>query len=287
MRTKTIAVIGATGQQGGAVVDALLERGTVAVRALVRDPLSEKAKALASRGVELVTGDLTESATIDAVLEGADAAFAMTTPSFTEGAGIEIVTGKAIADAAQRTGLPHLVYSSVGGAERSTGIEHFESKRRVEEYIESLGLHATFVRPVYFMENLLAMGVSVEDGTVVVRQPLPDGIPLQMVSVRDIGRVAASILLDGTAFEGKSIEIAGDELTGTQIAAAFGAAAGLASRYEALPLAAVAEMGDTAVMFDWFAKLPAYRADFAGTRELSPGTLDLAQWIKAVGWSVA
>lgn len=165
----TIAVIGATGQQGGSVVNALLERGGVTVRALVRNPESEKAQALAARGVELVTGDLTKPESIDSVLAGADAAFAMTTMGGPGGTDFEVSTGKAVADSAQRVGLPHLVFSSVGGAERHTGIGHFESKRRAEEYIESLGIHATFLRPVFFMENLLGMGVSVEDGTVVVR----------------------------------------------------------------------------------------------------------------------
>lgn len=283
--SSTIAVFGATGQQGGSVVDALLEREGVTVRALVRDPDGEKGQALAARGVELFPGDLTNPESIDAVLTGADAAFAMTTMGGPGGTDFEIATGKAVADAAQRTGLPHLVFSSVGGAERSTGIGHFESKRRVEEHIESLGLHATFVRPVYFMENLLGMGVSVEDGTVVVRQPLPDEIPLQMVAVRDIGRVAAPILLGGTAVEGGSVEIAGDELTGSQIAAVFGDAAGLPSRYEALPLESLAGMGDAADMFEWFTKLPAYQADFETTRQLDPEVLDLKAWIAAIGWT--
>lgn len=283
--TPTITVIGATGQQGGSVVDALLERGNVTVRALVRNPEGDKGKALAARGVELVQGDLTKPESIDKALTGADAAFAMTTMAGPGGTDYEIAAGKEVADAAKRTGLPHLVFSSVGGAERNSGIDHFESKRRVEEHIESLGIHATFVRPVFFMENLLGMGVSVEDGTVVVREPLPDGIPLQMVAVRDIGRVAAAILVSDTAVEGASVEIAGDELAGSQIAAAFGDAAGLPWRYEELPLAALARMGDAATMFEWFANLPAYQADFAATRELDPKVLDLKAWIAQVGWS--
>lgn len=280
-----IAVIGATGHQGGSVVDALLEHDGVHVRALVRDPEGEKGRALAARGVELFPGDLTDPQSIDAVLAGADAAFAMTTMAGPGGTEFEIATGTAVADSAHRAGLPHLVFSSVGGAERNTGIGHFESKRRVEEHIESLGIHATFVRPVFFMENLLGMGVSVEDGTVVVREPLPDGIPLQMIAVRDIGRVAAAVLLGGTSVEGGSVEIAGDQLTGSQIAAAFGEASGLPSRYEALPLEAIAAMGDAANMFAWFAKLPAYQADFAATSELDPEVLDLPEWIAHVGWN--
>src|SRR5450755_3553116 len=120
------------------------------------------------------------------------------------------------------------------------------------------------------MDNLSGFMTSVEDGQVVVRMALPDGIPLQMVAVRDIGRAAAAILLGGTAVEGDSVEIAGDTLTGSQIAKAIGAYAGLPARYEALPLEAIASFGDTAEMFRWFAETPAYQADFEATRGLVP-----------------
>ena len=274
---RRIAVIGATGQQGGAVVDALLEEG-LGVRALVRDPGSSAAQALHARGVELVTGDFAAPASLDALLSDVDGVFAMSTPA--DGTDVEVTAGKTIADAALRAGVPHLVFSTVGGAERETGIAHFESKRRVEEYIETLGLHATFLRPVFFMENLTGFGASIENGEVVVRLPLPDGIPLQMVAVRDIGRAAAAILKGGTAVEGESVEIGGDALTGTQIATAIGTHLTRPSRYEAIPLAAVASFGDTADMFRWFSETPAYQADFAATKSLVPDVLDFAAWLK-------
>ena len=271
-----IAVIGATGKQGGSVVDALLDEG-FGVRALVRDPGSPASHALRARGVDLVTGNLTDSASLDSLQIGADGVFAMSTP--VDGTDVEVAAGTAIADSALRVGVPHMVFSTVGGAERETRIAHFESKRRVEEHIEKLGLHATFLRPVFFMENLTGFGVSIEAGEIVVRLPLPDGIPLQMVAVRDIGKAAAAILKGGTAVEGSSIEIGGDGLTGTQIAAAIGAHLALPSRYEAIPLAAVASFGDTADMFRWFAETPAYQADFAATKALVPDVLDFPAWL--------
>ncbi len=277
-----IAVIGGTGKQGGSVIDALLPSGA-RVRALVRDPHAPAAQALADRGVELSVGDLGDAASLDALFAGVDAAFAMTTP-LDGGTDRETANGIAIADAAARAGVPHLVFSSVGGAERESGIPHFESKRRVEEHIEALGIHHTFLRPVLFMDNLSGFMTSVEDGQVVVRMALPDGIPLQMVAVRDIGRAAASILLGGAAVEGDSVEIAGDTLTGSQIAKAIGAYAGLPARYEALPLEAIASFGDTADMFRWFAETPAYQADFEATRALVPDALDLPSWLAASGW---
>ncbi|NEN05387.1 NmrA/HSCARG family protein [Diaminobutyricibacter tongyongensis] len=280
-----IAVVGATGKQGGSVVDALLARGA-RVRALVRDPDKPAAQSLADRGVQLSIGDLGDAASLDALFDGVDAAFAMTTP-LEGGTERETEVGIAIADAAARVGVPHLVLSTVGGAERESGVPHFESKRRVEEHIEALGIHHTFLRPVLFMDNLSGFATSVEGGEVVVRLALPDGIPLQMVAVRDIGRAAAAILLGGTAVEGESIEIAGDTLTGSQIAKTIGAYAGLPARYEALPLEAIAAFGDTADMFRWFAETPAYQADFEATRALVPDALDLPAWLAASGWHLA
>lgn len=278
--TETIAVFGATGQQGGSVIDALLPKGA-RVRALVRDPQSEAAEALEARGVELAAIDLDRPETASAALAGIDAFFFMTTPGRSGDIGAEVVQGKTLADAAKTAGVARIVFSSVGGAERHTRIPHFDTKREVEEYLLSLGLDVAIVRPVFFMENLTFMGAGIENGEVILRMPLPDGIPLQMVAVRDIGTVAAA-LLDPDARKG-AIEIAGDERTGTQIAEAIGAATGLPARYEALPADALGDY-DAARMFEWFTELPAYQADFEATRALAPELLDLPGWLAVTGW---
>ena len=196
-------------------------------------------------------------------------AFAMTTP-LPGGTEQETATGIVIADAAARADVPHLVFSSVGGAERDSGVPHFESKRRIEEHIEALGIRHTFLRPVLFMDNLSGFMTSIEDGEVVVRMALPDGIPLQMVAVRDVGRAAAAILLGGTAVEGGDVEIAGDTLTGSQIAKAIAAYAGLPARYEALPLEAIASFGERSRDVPLVRRDTAYQADFEATRALVP-----------------
>ena len=121
------------------------------------------------------------------------------------------------------------------------------------------------VRPVFFMENLQFMA-DIEGEEVVSRMPLPDQIPLQMVSVRDVGQSAAAALIDPHSVAGGAVKIAGDELTGSQIAAAIGEAAGKPGRYEALPLEVMADQLDAQAMFAWFTELPAYRADFPATR---------------------
>ncbi|WP_299957423.1 NmrA/HSCARG family protein [uncultured Modestobacter sp.] len=281
-----VAVVGATGQQGGATARALLDAGAQ-VRALVRDPDAAAAQALAARGVELARADLRDPESLRAALRGADRVFAMTTFADERGVDGEVEDGRALADAVAAAGAGHLVYSSVGGAERHTGVPHFESKRRVEEHIEALGLPATFLRPVFFMENLTGQGPSVEDGTLVVRLPLPGDVPVQMVAVADIGAAAAATLLDPSRVPGGAIELAGDELTGDQVAQVFGAAAGLPARYEALPLAVLGGDEDMTAMFTWFTQRPAYQGDLAGTRALVPGVHDLDGWLVDTGWTPA
>ncbi|MFF1632900.1 NmrA/HSCARG family protein [Leifsonia sp. NPDC058248] len=282
IETPTIAVFGATGKQGGAVIDALLPTGA-RVRALVRTLGSERAEALAERGAEVVYADVEDPASLAPALTGADAFFFITTPANPHGIEGETEMGIALADAAALAGVGHVVYSSVGGAERHTGIPHFESKRRVEEHLETLDLRATFVRPVLFMDNFGLRGVSVEDGQVVVRQVVPEEVPMQMVAVRDIGLVAAAVL-QGADVTGGAIEIAGDERAGNEIAAAFGLHLGLPARYEALPIGVLGGSFDATAMFEWFAKPPSYQADFAATRGLDPDVLDLPGWLAATAW---
>lgn len=282
----TIAVFGGTGQQGGSVIDSLLTRGAH-VRALVRNPESDRAQALADRGVELARVEIDDAASLSAALKGVDAFFFMTTPAGHTLSDIEGETqqGIALVDAAVSAAVPHVVFSSVGGAERDSGVPHFESKRRVEQHLEKSGLRATVVRPVAFMDNFTVMGPSVENGEIVLRWLLPDHIRLQLVSVRDIGQISASFLLGAAEAPGGAIEIAGDELTGSQIAAAFGEHAGLPARYEALPLQVLGDDADAQAMFRWFAETPAYQADIKAVKAIEPSAWDLPTWLRSSGWT--
>jgi uncharacterized protein YbjT (DUF2867 family) len=282
----TIAVFGGTGKQGGAVIDALLSRGAH-VRALVRNPESARAQALTDRGVELARVEIGDAASLTAALKGLDAFFFMTTPEGHTLSDIEGETrqGIALADAAAAAAVPHVVFSSVGGAERDSGVPHFESKRRVEEHLQQSGLRATLVRPVAFMDNFTFMGPTIEDGEIVLRMPLPDHIRLQLVAVRDIGQISASFLLGTAEAPGGTIEIAGDERTGSQIAAAFGEHAGLPARYEALPLQVLGDNADAQAMFRWFAETPAYQADIEAVKAIEPSAWDLPTWLRSSGWT--
>lgn len=276
------AVVGATGQQGGATARALLARGA-RVRALTRNPDGDAGRDLRDAGAEVVAADIEDPASLRRAFAGAGGVFAMTTFDGPRGTDGEVEHGRVLGDAAVAAGVPHVVYSSVGGAERHSGVPHFESKRRVEEHLEGLDLRVSLVRPTFFMDNFAGfMPPSVEDGTLVLRMPLPGDVPLQMVAVDDIGTVTAAVLVDPDRLEGGAIEIAGDELTGERIAAAHGEHAGLPARYEALPVD-VLDDPDAHAMFAWFARLPAYRADFPGTRALAPDVLTLAAWLSRDG----
>ena len=141
----TVVVTGSTGKQGGAVARGLLARDHK-VRAVTRDTNSNEAKLLANAGATLVTASLEDTAAIRKALEGATSLFAVTTPF--GGTDAEIRQGIAAADAAKEAGV-HLVFTSVGSANRQTGVPHFDSKYEVEKHITKVGVHATILAPVF------------------------------------------------------------------------------------------------------------------------------------------
>jgi uncharacterized protein YbjT (DUF2867 family) len=275
-----IAVIGATGQQGRAVVGALRNAGAQ-VRALTRHVDSPAAQELAGLGVSVAHADLTEPMTLQDALTGVDRLFVMATFAGDRGIDGEIADGKAVADLLPESGVEYVLYSSVGGAERDTGIPHFESKRQIELAIEATGVRSTFLRPVFFMENFASFATpTVQDGTIVVRLPMPGDIPIQLIAVSDIGRAAAALLLD-PADAPHTLEIGGDELTGDEIAELYGRRFELPARYEALDPSTMDD--DGAAMFRWFASGSAYDADFGRTGDLTDGPLRFADWLARDG----
>ncbi|MGV9912152.1 NmrA family NAD(P)-binding protein [Streptomyces tendae] len=284
-KTGTIAVFGATGQQGGAVVDALLDH-KARVRALVRDPQSDRARTLAARGVELAAVRADDPASLATALAAVEGFYFMTPEANSlEEVEAEIRIGTALVDAAAEAGVPHVVFNSVFGADRESGVPHHDSKHAIEEHLRKSGLRASMVRATAFMENFTnVMAPSLEQGEIVLRLPLPKDAPLKMISVRDIGRVAAALLLDTAQAPDGAVELVGDELTGPQIAAAFGARAGLPARYEVLPLSVLPTDLDR-VMFREFAKAAEYPSDPAVVRSIEPATLHLAEWIRASDWT--
>lgn len=234
--SKTILVFGGTGLQGGAAAQALRENHWP-VRALVRDPASPKAKALADLGVELVAGNLDDVASIDRAMQGVYGVFSVQ-PSSGQGEvyGVtdeqETRYGTTIADLALQHGVQHLVYSSVlsaGGEPLNLG--HFDSKTQIERHIRRIGLPATIIRPPSFHELFLQLGGDFS-GTFSFLSDADD--PMHAIATRDIGRIVAGIFAAPQTYIGQSFEIAGDVVTGRQIADVLSKALGRPLTYERL-----------------------------------------------------
>ncbi len=284
-KERTILVVGSTGQQGGAVARHLLTQGWL-VRALTRDPSKPAARALAASGAEVVQGDLTDRASLDRVLQGVYGVFDMQISRLPEvGYGGEVQQGKNMADAAGAAGVQHYVYSSVGGADRNTGIPHFESKWEIERYISSLSLPATILRPVWFMDNLNRQRSAILQGSFSI--PLRSDTVLQMVAVDDIGAFAALAFARPQEFIGKALELAGDSLTMPQTAEILSRVIGRPVRFVEQSLEQVRRFSaESALMYQWFME-DGYRADIPALRAIYPELTPLETWLRRTGWAQA
>ena len=279
-----ILVTGATGQQGFAVANALLEGGA-AIRVLVRKPDHARAQELAGRGAEVATGDFDHPDTLAEALAGVTSVFGVTTP-FGGGTDAEVRHGKTLVDAAKKAGIAHFVYSSVGGADQGTGIPHFDSKYEVEKHLVASGLAYTITGPVYFYENLLFPWSipALKEG--VLRMAMPADRKLQQVAVRDIGRFNALALRRPGDFAGKRIDYAGDDITGSEAAAILAKHAGREVAFAEQPVAEVYKQSeDLGLMYDWFNKV-GYSSDLGALRRQYPEVewLDYDRWAAAQDW---
>src|SRR5450432_1884503 len=279
----TVVVTGSTGKQGGVVARGLLERGHN-VRALTRDTNSSQAKALANAGATLVAASLDDTAVIIKALEGATSLFAMTTPS--GGSDAEIRQGVAAAEAAKAAGV-HLVFTSVASANRQTGIPHFDSKYEVEKYIAKVGVRATILAPVYFMENLVTFGKE-QLAKGIYAGTLPPTKTLAQVAVADIGAVAVRVLEGAGRFTGKRFDLASDELTGNDVVAILSRVTGRSLAYYQVPLDVIRQRmgGDAARMSEWLDRV-GYAADRPALRREFPDVAfhDFESWLRLQDWN--
>jgi uncharacterized protein YbjT (DUF2867 family) len=284
-RQETVLVFGATGAQGGSTARALAADGW-RVRALLRDPASARAKELAARGIELVRGDFRDRASIERALAGAYGVFSMQPSSGQPEQGVtdddERSFGVTIADLALASGVRHFVYSSVGALTGGTGVGHFESKWQIEEHVRSIELPATIVRPGSFMEMLLQPHFGLAQGRLVffVR---PDQ-RMQFIAVEDIGKLVARVFAAPERYVGKTVELAGDSLTGDQLAGAIGGAVGTPITYARFPpevLAQSALLQKLVTMVEPMEEVG--RANIAALRQEVPGLLTVEAWLAKTG----
>ncbi len=283
--SKLVVVTGATGNQGGAVVQALVKQGNQ-VRALTRNPTSPAAKRLSEQGVEISRGDFTEHDSLVKAMKGVDAVYAMATP--TQSVAIETAQGIAITNATKATGVGHLVYSSVASADRGTGVPHFDSKHEVEKHVLSSGVPYTIIAPVFFMDNLLQPWVTPGLRQGKLAMAMPGTRSLQQIAVADIGAFAAAVIERRDTVFGRRIDIAGDELTGDEAAAILSKVTSRDIRYEGYPADVLrAQSEDMALMFEWFdntgyaADIKSLRRDFSEVK-----WHDFEAWARQHDWSV-
>jgi uncharacterized protein YbjT (DUF2867 family) len=288
MRDQIILVTGATGNQGGAVARHLQLDGW-RVRALVRNPTSASAAALAQNGIEVVAGDLDDRPSVESAMQNAYGVFSVQRtempgqPDFT--VEDEIRQGILLADLAKSHDVKHFVYTSVAGAERDGKIKQWESKWAIEKHIRAISLPATVLRPVSFMENFLMPQNGVSSGKLLYFFP-PDS-HTQVIAVDDIGAFTALVFRERAEYIGQAFELGGDSVRYSQIAEAFGRTLDRQIEYNQIPLKALEQQHPD--LARWiaagmeFAARDGWHANIPDLRRRLPNLKSLDQWLAAEG----
>lgn len=304
-----LAVVGATGAQGGGLVRAALgdpER-RYAVRALTRDAAAPKARALRALGVEVVTADLDDAESLERAFAGASAAFCVTFYGEHRCPLREHRQAQKLACAAAVAQVGHVIWSTLEDTRRwlplrdgrmptlkgEYNVPHYDAKGESDRLFTTLGVPTTFLLTAFYWENLFRCGMAPQrggDGRLALRLPLGDR-RLPGIAAEDIGRCAYGIFQEGSGWIGKTVGIAGGLLTGAELAQGLGTALGEAVRYVPLPPAVYRSLGFTGadelgnlfqVQHDFNEQVCAAR-DPAVARRLNPELQDFATWIERNG----
>jgi len=302
---KLIAVFGATGAQGGGLVKAILDdkSGGFAVRAITRDVNSDKAKALAAAGAEVVAADVDDPGSVERALKGCYGAFFVTFFWHHFSADKEIAEVEHFARAAKAAGLKHAIWSTLEDTRKfyplsdtrmptlqgKYKVPHFDGKGASDHFFTDLGVPTTFLIASFYWDNFIHFGAGPrpgEDGELVLALPL-GGQKLPGIAAADIGAVALGILRRGASMVGQRVGIAGEILSGEEMAAKMSRALGRPVRFWNVPFETYRGFGfpgadDMGNMFEWQALLgPRFLAarDVAATRALHPGLLSFDAWL--------
>src|SRR6201994_4360886 len=274
---RTILITGVTGQQGGAVAQALQGSG-FHLRGLTRKPDSERAVALTHHNVEIVKGDLDDEVSLRRALAGVWGVFGVQNAG-EAGVEREELQGKRLAKLAREAGVEHFVYTSVGSAHKQTGVPHFDNKWRIEETVRALRFPShVILRPVFFMENLVAP-FSLHGDTLA--WALGPKTQLQMVAVDDIGWFGARAFTDAAALNRREIDLAGDTRTMPEAAGILTEALDRPIAFAQTPIDQVRQYSkEMALMLEWFDRV-GYSADIAGLeREFGRTLTKLPEWAR-------
>ena len=282
---RTVLVTGATGRQGGGVIRYLLPKGW-RLRALVFKADNATVQRLTEQGLDVVRGDLEDPASLERAVRGVYGVYSVQ-DFWSVGANREVQQGKNMADAARKAGVEHFVYSSVGGAERSSGIDHWESKWVIENHIRKLGLPATMIRPAAFMENyyIEQVEIGILKGKLV--DPIRADKSYQTIASSDIGAFVALAFERPREFIGEALEIAGSELTNPEAAQVFSRVLGKPVKFQKLPLPVVRVLlgKEFHQMFRWFNQA-GFKANIPELHRKYPEVhlQTLEEWLRAEGW---
>ena len=270
---KIIAIIGATGAQGGGLARAIAadKHGPFTARAITRKTDADKARALAALGVEVVAGDADHPASLDKAFHGAYGAFCVT--NFWEHMSVdrEGAQARAMAQASKRAGLQHVIWSTLEDTREIVPLDdprmpvlhgkynvpHFDSKGQMDEVFRREGAPTTFIRVAFYWDNFIHFGMGPrkgDDGQWTLALPL-GGAKLPGVSVEDVGKCAYGIFKLGVSSVGQHFGIAGESLTGAEMAAKMGRALGRPINFFDVPFATFRGLGfpgaeDTGNMFE-------------------------------------
>ncbi|KAF4951889.1 hypothetical protein FSARC_12782 [Fusarium sarcochroum] len=242
--SKLLTVFGATGNQGGSVIRAVLADSILSkefsIRAITRDIAKPAAQALVTKGVNIQVADLSSKDSVAKAIEGSHTVFLVTTPDFMSGGpSQEFNHGKNVADAAEGAGIQHLIFSSLLHVTDETSgrlkhVLHFDMKANVERYIRSKNIPSTFILPGYFMTNFTALQMlkKGEDGVFSLAYPVSNRAKFPLVDISsDIGKYAVAAMRNRSEVLGKQVLAAADYYTPDQILSEFEEVTGNKTRY--------------------------------------------------------
>jgi uncharacterized protein YbjT (DUF2867 family) len=271
---RTILITGVTGNQGGTGA-----RGRwVQSARLDAQAGQQQAAALTRNGVDIVKGDLDDEATLRRALAGVWGVFGVQNAG-EAGVEREEAQGKRLATLARAVGVEHYVYTSVGSADKRTGVPHFDNKWRIEETVRGLRFPShVILHPVFFMEDLLA-SFSLQGSTLA--WALGPATKLQMIAVDDIGWFGARAFTDAAAMNGREIDLAGDLRTMAEAAQILTEALGRPIAFAQTPIEQVRRYSkEMALMLEWFERV-GYSADIAGLeRKFGRVLMKLPDWAR-------
>jgi uncharacterized protein YbjT (DUF2867 family) len=304
---KVIAVVGATGAQGGGLVRAILADpdGGFAARAITRDPSSERAQALAALGAEVVAGDVDDEESLVRAFTGAHGAFCVTFFWAHFSPALELEQAGRMARAAKAAGVRHAIWSTLEDTREfvpldddrmptlggSYKVPHYDAKGEANQLFTDAGVPTTFMQTSFYWDNFISLGMGPqrgEDGALTLTFPIGSG-RIAGIAAEDIGASAYGIFKGGTAFTGKTVSIAGEHLTGEQMASAFSDALGEPVTFNAISPDAYRGLGfpgadDLGNMFQFTTEFELQYCgarDTDATRSLNPGLKTFKQWLSA------